>query len=300
MDKIIVVLGTNASGKSAIGVELAKIFNGEIISADSRQIYKGLDLGSGKMSFPEMQNIKHHLIDILEPGEAFSVMEFQDMAYSWIEDILERAKLPFIVGGTGLYIRSVVNGYVFANVLPDLVYRETLEQREIDSLCEELHKKDVDISMIDITNKRRVIRALEKIRGGMVDLRENTSLPHYLALQIGVTWPKKLLHERIEARLRQRLNDGMIEEVVALRKNGASDEFLNCMGLEYRYILWYLNGKIKTLDDFTEEMGNAIKKFAKKQLTWFKKDRDIIWLDMECDYVQQAQTLIASFLHENS
>lgn len=297
LPKLIVVLGTNASGKSSLGVKLAEHFNGEIISADSRQIYKGLDLGSGKITASEAKGIKHHMIDILNPNDSFSVVDFQSQAYTIIDDIIRRGKVPFLVGGTGLYIRSIVNGYTFSDALPDERWRLELEKKNVDELyCLLLEKCDGTVNLPDPKNKRRLIRALEKAYCGNKQLKEEKCNPRYQVLQIGVTWPKEILHKRIEERLTKRIEEGMIEEVELLLNNGATEEFLYGLGLEYRYILWYIKGKYSSLEEFYDEMARAIKRFAKRQMTWFKKDTSINWLNMETNYEEQVNELLHCFL----
>lgn len=299
LQKLIVVLGTNASGKSSLGINLAKKYNGEIISADSRQIYRGLDLGSGKVTPEETLGVPHYMIDILDPNIPYSVADFQMQSYKIIDDIIARGKVPFLVGGTGLYVRSIVNGYTFDNTPPNEALRLELEEKSVEELYRLLAEKcNGQVNLADPKNKRRLIRALEKTYGGKEELKEEKCSPRYRVLQLGVTWPKEILHSRIDERLDKRLGEGMIDEVRALRANGATDDFLYKLGLEYRYILWYLNGKYASLDEMKEELGRAIKRFAKRQMTWFRKDTSIIWLNMDGDYETEAQDKINEFLFE--
>lgn len=298
--KVIVILGTNASGKSSIGLELAKEFNGEVISADSRQIYKGFDLCSGKVTKEEALIIPHHLIDICEIGDAFSVADFQEHCYRIIPEISKRGRIPFIVGGTGLYIDSVTKGYKLKNSSPDLSMREHLEKKDVEELQTMLidlgitYRKD-DSSFF--SNKRRLIRLIEKWNNGE-SLEDEKCEPKFETLQLGVTWPKDILHRRIEERLSKRIEQGMIEEVQQYIEKGGNIDFLLSLGLEYKYIYWYLSGKYKTLDEFYLEMSRAIKRFAKKQMTWFKRNPNITWIDMEHNPLEQAGLKIKQFLND--
>ncbi|MCL1969726.1 MAG: tRNA (adenosine(37)-N6)-dimethylallyltransferase MiaA [Bacteroidetes bacterium] len=297
LPKIIAVVGTNASGKSAIGIELAKTFNGEIISADSRQVYKGFDLCCGKVTPEEARIVPHHLLDIRDIGEDFSAFDFQQMTYSLISQILQRGKIPFIVGGTGEYVRSVVDGFTFSERPPDLPLRGKLEKLSVEELQAMLTpeaKAFFASRPSEFKNKRRLERAIEKAAHGEPLSYENVA--KYKVLQLGVTWPKEILYKRIDERLESRISQGMIYEVKEYLDNGGNPEFLDDLGLEYRYILWHLTGKLQSIDDFKLKMARAIKRFAKKQMTWFKKDNTVLWIDMNSDYLAQAKALITEFL----
>ena len=293
LPKLIVLCGTNASGKSGLGVDLAERYGGEVVSADSRQVFRGLDLGSGKITPQETRGVPHHLIDVCEPGDFFSMHDFQRLAYAAIDGILGRGRLPFLVGGTGLYVASVTEGYVMSDRPPDLEYRQYLETFETPALYEMLIKAVPDTD-VEPKNRNRVMRLLEKLHAG--DDHVPRSQPRYDCLKLGVTWDRQTLRERIDERLQRRLDAGMIEEVRGLMDSGVSLEFLYKLGLEYRYIAQYLCGEIGSLEEMTEGLGNAIKKFAKRQMTWFRRDRDILWLDMTGDPVNQAVQAIDVFL----
>ena len=293
LPKLVVIAGTNASGKSGLGVKLAAHYGGEIISADSRQVFRGLDLGSGKITAEEMQGVPHHLIDVVEPGEFFSMHDFQKLSYAAIDDIVSRNKMPFMVGGTGLYVASVAEGYQMSDSAPDLEYRDYLETFETPELYRMLIEKIPDIE-IEKNNRNRVMRVLEKIHAG--DNYVPTSKKRYETLKLGVTWDREILKARIDERLERRLNEGMIEEVQGLMDAGVSMEFLYKLGLEYRFIAQYLTGEIPDKNDMIEQLGNAIKKFAKRQMTWFRRDKDIIWLDMTGDPFGEACGYIDEFL----
>ena len=292
LPKLIVIEGTNASGKSSLGVELAKKYNGEIISADSRQVYRRLDLGSGKITPEETDGVPHHLLDVRSPGEFFSMADFQKLAYAAIDDILSRGRQPFLVGGTGLYVDAVADGYILSDKEPDAALREHLETFETPELYRMLREKLPDTD-IDPRNRHRVMRALERLAAD--DYRPGRKEPRYELLKLGVTWPREVLKQRIDERLERRLRQGMTDEVRAMLDDGVSEVFLTKLGLEYKYLTWYLTGKMG-YEQMVEELGNAIKRFAKRQMTWFRKDKRIVWLDMAGDPVAQASALIEEFL----
>lgn len=289
MQKLVVILGTNASGKSDLGIRLARHFGGEIVSADSRQVYRGLDLGSGKITPAQAALVKHHLIDVADVSEYYSLARYQRAAYSAIDSIASAGKLPFLVGGTGLYISAIVEGYHLVDVPPNDQLRAELESLPLAQLVERLEKADPDAaSRIDKSNPRRLIRAIEIAAAGHGHSAAHRSSPRYNCLQLGLTWPREILVERIEKRLRERLANGMIDEVARLRSGGVSNLRLDKLGLEYRYVARFLRGELRTLDDLSTQLGIAIRQFAKEQLTWFKRDRRIIWLDAFRDYFEEA------------
>lgn len=293
LPKLVAVVGTNASGKSGLAVRLAERYGGEVVSADSRQVFKGLDLGSGKITPDEMRNVPHHLLDVCGPGDFFSMADFQRMAYLAADDILSRGKLPFLAGGTGLYVNAVLDGYALSDVKPDLEYRgylETFSTSELYRMLESLRPG----SVIDEHNRNRVMRRLEKIHAG--DPGHGARQPRYSALKLGVTWPRGELCERIDERLSRRMADGMLNEVRGLLDRGVSPEFLRKLGLEYRYLSAYLLGEIKTEDEMLSELSRAIKRFAKRQMTWFRRDGEIRWLHMRDDPFAEACALIDTFL----
>ena len=292
LPKLIVIEGTNASGKSSLGVELALRFDGEIVSADSRQVYRRMDLGSGKITPEETRGVPHHLIDVREPGEFFSMADFQRLAYEAIDGILDRGHVPFLVGGTGLYVGAVADGYVLSEKAPDPAVRERLETYETPQLYAML-KEQVPDTEIDPKNRHRVMRALEKLEAE--DYTPGRKEPRFELLKLGVTWPREVLKQRIDERLETRLRQGMVEEVRDLLDDGVSEVFLTKLGLEYKYLTWYLTGKMG-MEQMKEELGNAIKRFAKRQMTWFRRDERIHWLDMAAEPVEEASDLIRNFL----
>jgi len=292
LPKMIVIEGTNASGKSSLGVALAARFGGEIISADSRQVYSRLDLGSGKITPEEMRGVRHHLLNVVQPGEFFSMADFQRLAYEAADGILSRGALPFLVGGTGLYVDAVADGYLLSDRAPDHALRARLEEMETPALYELLLQKLPDTD-IDPRNRHRVMRALERLEAD--DYHPAKKAPRFDVLKLGVTWPREILKKRIDERLEARLKAGMVDEVRALLEEGISEVFLTKLGLEYKYLTWYLTGSI-SYDKMVEELGNAIKKFAKRQMTWFRRDPRIIWLDMVGDPEAEAAEKITAFL----
>lgn len=294
MNKLVVITGTNASGKSGLGIKLAQHYNAEIVSADSRQVFKGLDLGSGKVTKEEMQGIPHYLIDVAEPNDFFSLSDYQRKAYEAIDDIHKREKKAFLVGGTGLYVNSVVDGYQLNGDAPDPKLRKEVEEKSLEELLKILKEKSPEAyERVDLQNKRRVERAVEKaLSGKSEELPQN---PLYEALEIGVTWPRDVLYERIRERLDRRLEQGMLDEVRNLRKAGATDEFLYKLGLEYRYILMYLRGEFTDFQVFYDKLFMEIRHLAKEQMTWFRKRKNIIWIDMEKDPYNEAVALIDKF-----
>ena len=295
MPKVIAVVGTNASGKSSLGVALAERFGGEIVSADSRQVYRGLDLGSGKITREEMRGVIHHLLDIRNPGEFFSMADFQRLAYACIDGILSRGRVPFLVGGTGLYVDSVLDGYLLSDKEPDLSYRAVLEERTTPELYGMLLRLVPDAE-VDPKNRNRVMRMLERIHDGDDALPAKRA--RYRSLRLGVSWPREILAARIQERLDRRAQEGMIEEVAGLLNKGVSAEFLLGLGLEYRFITQYLTGEIPDKGEMLAQLARAIRKFAKRQMTWFRRNPDILWLDMAGDPLSQASEAVERFLAE--
>jgi len=317
--KLIVILGPTASGKSDLAVEIALrlgsgqarkkygINGAEIISADSRQVYKGMDIGSGKIARKEMRGVPHHLLDVASPKKRFTVAQYQKLAQKTIKDIWKRGEIPILCGGTGLYIQSIVDDLVIPEVPPDAKLRAKLEKLSTDELFEKLKKLDPRrAENIDKHNRRRLIRALEiVIKTGKpvpapsfaeVCPRQNmprTDLGKICILQLGITKSKKELKTKIKKRLLKRLRQGMIAEVKKLRSNGVPWKRLEEFGLEYRYIARYLQKKM-TKQEMIEQLEKEINQYAKRQMTWFKRDKRIHWIK---NY-KRAETLVKNF-HKN-
>jgi tRNA dimethylallyltransferase len=295
--KAVAIIGTNASGKSALGVAVALRFGGEIISADSRQVYRGLNIGTGKLTRDEMQGVRHHLIDVMDLDTRYSVADFQKSAYGLIDEITARGGLPIIVGGTGLYVRSVVDGYQLTKARPDLALRDRLERLTNDELHQLLSELAPDAAItIDPRNRRRIIRAVEIRQQGFPVKTSHVNAPQYEFCQLGLTWPRDVLRKRIQARLRQRLDEGMIQEVRNLVSEGVSFERLEALGLEYRFAARFLRGEYAGEEELFDELSHAIYRFAMRQLAWFRRDKSIIWLDYSKDYKVQAFELIEGFI----
>lgn len=276
--KIIVILGPTASGKSDLAVLLAKKIKGEVVSADSRQVYKGLSLGSGKITKKEMKGIPHHMLDVVNPKKTYSVHDFQKGAIKAIDKILQKGKVPIVCGGTGFYIDSIVKGTILPEVKPDQVLRGKLEGVNKEELFKTLKKLDPKRAKeIDPDNKVRLIRAIE-IATALGKVPRIKTNPKYNTLQIGVLFDTEILRERINLRLQKRLKMGMIKEVENLHKNGLSWKRLEELGLEYRYIALYLQKKL-TKEQMVTELQNKIHQYAKRQITWFKRDKNIVWIE---------------------
>lgn len=296
-NKLVVITGPTASGKSGLGIELAKKFKAEIVSADSRQVFKGLDIGSGKVTEEETEGVPHYLLDVAMPNDFFSVMDFQELAYKSIDDIHSRSVKAFLVGGTGLYVNSVVDGYNISKKQIDPETRKLVAEKSLEELLDIIKNNNPEmLSKLDLKNKRRVERAVERILLGSTEEPVNT--PRYSTLVLGTDWPRDVLYERIHKRLDMRLDMGMIDEVINLRKNGASDEFLYGLGLEYRYILMYLRNEFENFNAFYDKLFMEIRHLAKEQMTWFRKRKDIIWLDMTDEPFLNASEKIENFYNK--
>jgi len=290
MQKIVCILGQTATGKSDLAVEIAKKYNGEIISADSRQTYKWLDIGSGKIKKGEMKGVKHYLLDVADPRyKRYTAADFAAAAKSAANDIFSRGKLPIICGGTGFYIESFLHENNFPPVLPNKKLRAKLSKLSAEALMKELRRLDsVRAKNIDPKNKVRIIRAIEiaKSLGHVPPQRFN--LCKYKILSIGLTLPSDKLKEKIHARLMKRMRgDALIKEIKNLHKRGVSWQRLYDFGLEYRYVSIYLKSRARsnlpdsrfdlTRKEMLNELEKEIYRFAKRQMTWFHRDKNIKW-----------------------
>lgn len=282
--KIVAVVGPTASGKTALGIALAKKFDGEIVSADSRQIYCGMDIGTGKPTTAEMDGIPHHLINIKNPNEEYTVADYKSDATAVINDTLSRGKLPILVGGTGLYLRSVVENLDVPKVKADPALRATLESEiardGIATVFKKLLTLDPDAEgVVDPQNPRRVIRALEvaMTTGEPFTAQRKKQPPLFDTLTLGIDLSPELLRTRIDARIDRMMHDGLVEEVVSLiKKYGVDAPALNAIG--YREIINHLDGKL-SLNDAIAAIKMNTWHYAKRQITWFKKDKAIQWID---------------------
>lgn len=296
--KVISIVGPTASGKSGLAITLAKAFAGEVISADSRQVYRGLDIGSGKVTEEEMDDIPHHLLSIVDPMTIYTGADFSRDAHEAIDGILSRDHRPIIVGGTFFYIELLRGTMQAAPVPPDPLFRATLETLTNEDLLGLLHTEDPRrASTIDPDNRRRLIRSLEIIKTLGAVPEVTTSPSAYEWLTIGIELTKEALHHNIHQRLLSRLDEGMVTEVETLKQHGVTDARLAEFGLEYKYINEYLNGTL-TKNEMTTILETKIKQFAKRQLTWLKRDKSIIWC--RTDNHEAIHDVVTTFLSKET
>lgn len=291
--KLIVILGQTATGKTSLGIELAKQFNGEVVSADSRQVYRGLDIGTAKVTTAEAAGVPHHMIDIADPEHVYSVAEFQRDAHNVMTDIHARGKIPILVGGSGMYIQAVVDNISLPQVPPNQKLRKELEKLTVEELFKRLQEVDQDRSLeIDPFNKRRLIRALE-IAESIGTSPKSKKQNLYNTLILGLELPDEELKQHIHDRNVQRLENGLIEEVEQLHDGGLSWDRMNDLGLEYRYVSQFVRKEINH-EELLRLLDTKIWQFAKRQRTWFKQDTRIKWLNSKD--VQKVKELVKKFL----
>lgn len=292
--KLIVILGPTAAGKTNLSIKLAKKYRGEIISADSRTIYEFMDIGTAKPTQEERAEIPHHLLNIKKPNEKFSLAEFQKLAYRKIQQILKKGKIPFLVGGTGLYIEAVCEGFQIPKPIADYKLRQKLSKKTGPELYKILKKADPKTAKkIDPQNKRRIIRALEvyyKIGKSFSELQKK-SPPNYQILKIGLKIPRSKLYQKINQRTDEMIKAGLVEEVKNLLKKGYKFDSPALSGLIYQQIKDFLQNKISSKEAI-EEAKKQTRHFAKRQLTWFKRDKTIYWVKN----FKQADIKISKFL----
>lgn len=305
MNKLLVILGPTASGKSDLAIKIAKLFNGEIISADSRQVYKGMDIGTGKVPKDKIQdtclrrqaeyysnNIRHHLLNVADPKEYFSVAQYQKLALEIIKDIQKRNKLPILCGGTGLYLSAIIEGWQLPNVPPNAKLRQELEGLNIEQLSQKLRELDPErATTIDKNNKHRLIRAIEIATSkGSVPLLIKKTLKWDLLI-VGIKKDKKELKKIILKRLEKGLKEGMTKEIKKLKENGISSKRLEDFGLEYRWVNRYLENQID-YEKMFDSLYRDICSYAKRQMTWFKKIPNVHWVS----HSEEAIKLTSDFL----
>lgn len=294
--KILVIVGQTASGKSALAVKLARKFNGEIISADSRQVYKGLDIGTGKITEEEMKGIPHYLLDVISPKKTFTVADFKKQAQKKIQEISKKGKLPIVCGGTGFYIDSLIYNMEYPEVPPNPKLRKELGEKSLEELYRLLKGKDTErAEMIDSQNPVRLIRALEIVEalGKVPQIKQET--PYDICF-IGLERNDNDLKNRINKRIRSRLTQGMIQEAETLYKEGLSWKRMRELGLEYRFLADY-SEKIISKKELTEKLEQAIWQYAKRQKTWFKRNKDIVWIDpSERKNISEIENLIKEWV----
>jgi len=294
--KLIVIVGPTASGKSELAVKLAKKFKGEVISADSRQVYKGMDIGTGKITKKEMKGIPHHLLNITSPKTKFTVVQYRKLALKAIKNIQEKGKLPILCGGTGFYIQAVVDGMVIPEVPPDWKLRKRLEKKSVKELYRILKKFDPKrAKTIEEKNPRRLIRAIEIVKKiGRVPALKKEPLP-YPVLIIGIKKEKKELENLIRKRFSRWLKRGFLKEVLKLKNppagGGLSWQRIEEFGIHYRIAAQYLQDKI-TDKEMIKSSIIELQNYAKRQMTWFKRDKRIKWIKNQ----KKAEKLIKEFL----
>ena len=292
---IIVVLGPTASGKTRLGVGLAHALCGEIISADSRQVYRGMDIGTGK-DLAEYGEVPHHLINIVNPGYEFSLFEFQRGFIDAYKSIRERGRLPVLVGGTGMYLQSVLQGYSLVETPSNPALREELAALSLPDLAERLKRSLTTLhNTTDLIERDRLVRAIEIAE--YERLHEPEPFPGMNPLIFGIRWDREALRKRINDRLRERMAQGMIEEVERLHREGLPWETLEFYGLEYRFIARHLKGELSRNDMF-QKLNSSIHAFAKRQETWFRRmERNgisILWLDGAGNPLEKALEIMST------
>lgn len=287
-EKLIVIAGPTASGKTALAVELARRLDTEIISGDSMLVYKGLDIGTAKPGKKEMGGIRHHLIDILDAGAGFNVTDFINLAKPVITLLNQQGRIPILAGGTGLYIKSLVEGYQFNETSGDPEYRESLqrlaEEKGREYVFDMLRKVNPDAAeRLHINNFRRIIRALEVYHlGGEQISEEKASELAYDVFAIGLGWQRSVLYERINRRVEIMIEQGLYNEVEGLLKNGISDSCQSMKGIGYKELLPAVRGEI-SLDEAADKIKQNTRHFAKRQLTWYRKMPYIRWYDAQAE-----------------
>ncbi|MDD5104120.1 MAG: tRNA (adenosine(37)-N6)-dimethylallyltransferase MiaA [Desulfuromonadaceae bacterium] len=292
---MVVILGPTASGKTRLAVALAHELGGEIISADSRQVFRGMDIGSGK-DLHEYGSIPHHLINILDAGEEFSVFEFQRRFFTAAKEITSREALPVLCGGSGMYLDAALRGYRMVEVPYNAALRDKLARLSGAELADELMRiKPDQHNSTDLLQRERTVRAIEIACGERDNASTEEPAPRMNSCVIGIRWERDLLRQRITTRLRDRLDNGMIEEVQQLHDSGISWERLDYYGLEYRFVGAYLRNELSKNDLF-QHLGCAIHQFAKRQGNWFRRMEHhgitINWIDGSGDLPGQARTVI--------
>ena len=308
---LIILTGPTAVGKTKASIGLAKALNGEIISADSMQVYKYMDIGSAKIKLEEMQGVKHYLVDELEPDEEFHVVRFQQMAKMAMEEIYAKGKIPIVVGGTGFYIQALLYDIDFTESNEDTSYRDELELIANDHGAEYLHNmlREVDpasAEAIHANNVKRVIRALEfyKLTGQKIsehNEKERAKESPYDFCYFVLNDERQNLYNRIDIRIDQMLEEGLLEEVTALKNKGYTKDMVSMQGLGYKEILDYLNGEC-TLEEAIYILKRDTRHFAKRQLTWFRRERDVIWIDKNKYAYDESKILdvMLSFVRERT
>ena len=303
--KLIVVAGPTASGKTRLSIEIAKALNGEIVNADSMQIYKYMNIGSAKPTPKEQSEAKHHLIDFLEPDEEFSVADYTELAHKTIAAIAASGKIPVLCGGTGLYINSVVNDITFGEMDTDYRLRDELNELAkkygAEYLLDMLKEFDPESAQkLHPGNLRRIIRAIEFYRtsGTPISVHQRQTKQkesRYDPLMLCIKWNREILYDRINKRVDIMLDEGLIDEVKNLAGMGYTKELNSMKGIGYKEVIDYLEGKMN-FNDTVELIKQSSRRYAKRQLTWFRRDERIHWLDADTDFISQGLQLCIDFI----
>ncbi len=295
--KLFVIVGPTAVGKTDIALQLAHAFDGEIVSADSRTMYRGMDIATAKPTREEQARVPHHLIDVVEPDEELTLAEYQTRAYAAIDEIFARGKIPFLVGGTGLYVRAVVEGYTIPRVPPNMTRRAELEQIPAPELYARLRTLDPEIAQTMLPNNtRRIIRALEVIEatGEKMSALQTRHPPPYPITQLGLSLPRPLLYARVDARIDKMLENGLVDEVRGLVARGYAFDLPSMTSLGYREIGAYVRGEI-SLEQAVTLLKSNTRKFIRHQANWFRPgDSRIHWFDLSVSSYDAIQKFVAS------
>lgn len=304
LPKIIAVVGPTGSGKTALGINLAKKFNGEVISLDSRQIYKEMNIGTAKiggiwqkdsmgLDFLDVEGVPHYGIDLITPDQIYSVAEFKEYAVKIIENILQRGHLPILVGGTGLYFKAIIENLTIPKIAADDELRASLENKSLEELAEELKKVDKEsYKIIDLKNKRRIVRALEVfyLSGQGFSTQQTKGDRLFNVLKLGLNVEREKLYERLDKRVEEQFEQGLIDETKSLIKMGYNDNLPSMTGIGYKEVGMYLKEEI-SMDKAKELIKFRTHDYVRRQETWFKKDSEIKWIEPN-----EAEELVRKFL----
>jgi len=281
--KIIVILGPTASGKTSLSIKIAKAFNGEVISSDSRQIYKFMDIGTAKVKPKEEEGVKHYMLDVATPDKQFTLADFVDGSKRCIDEIHKKGKIPLIVGGTGLYIRAICDNYKIPRIEPNYKLRQQLQaelaQHGVEYLHDKLKKVDPEAAKnIHPNNTRYVVRALE-INEAIGNKKDLKSKPVYDVLKIGITMDREKLYDRINRRVYDQIDEGLVNETKTLLQKGYSEKSPSMSSLGYPEMIKFIKGEM-SLEEAIELLQTNTRHYAKRQMTWFNKEKDVNWIEI--------------------